>query len=178
MKSARGLLLVGALALAGSFGASCAQTSGAASGGTVVAPDASNATFKIEKDSITLVKGRSERPSAPGSATAAVTTLGDQTTSGDVDGDGRADTIVILVNQPGGSGTFYYVSALLNTASGVAATPAVMLGDRVKVDRVRLDGNTIVVDLLDRAPGQPMSTSPAVAVTKRFTVDAATLKAQ
>jgi hypothetical protein len=50
------------------------------------------------------------------------------------------DTVVILVNQPGGSGTFYYLAALLNTTAGLTVTPAVLLGDRIKVNAVRLDG--------------------------------------
>jgi len=176
--SSRTLLPTVLLALVAAFGAGCAQTSGAASGGAVAAPDPSNATFRIEKDSVTLANGRSERPAAPGSASAAVTTLGDQRASGDVDGDGRADTVVILVNQPGGSGTFYYVAALLNTSAAVSATPAVMLGDRIKISSLRIDGKTIVVELLDRASGQPLSASPSVAVTKRFVIDGGALKAQ
>jgi hypothetical protein len=166
------------LALAASLAAGCAQTSGVASGGAVAAPDPANATFRLEKESITLVNGRNERPAAPGSASAAVTTLGDQRANGDVDGDGRPDAIVILVNQPGGSGTFSYVAALLNPSTGVSVTPAVLLGDRIVVSGVRIDGRTIVVDLQDRAPGQPLTASPSLAVTKRFVIDAGSLKVQ
>ena len=176
----RGIALGTAIILALAFATGCGATSGAASGGgtgTVTAPDPSNATFKIEKDTVTLANGRSERPAAPGSASAAVTTL-DQTMSGDIDGDGRADSVVILVNQPGGSGSFFYVAALLNPSAGVSATPAILLGDRVKISSVRVDGKTIVVELLDRASGQPMTASPSIAVTKRFVVDGGALKAQ
>ncbi|HEU5287044.1 MAG TPA: hypothetical protein VFV20_01450, partial [Candidatus Limnocylindria bacterium] len=172
-------MAIGAVALAAVFATGCGQTGGAASGGavTAAAPDPANATFTIEKDTITLTNGRSERPSAPGSSSSAMTTL-DQRTSGDVDGDGRADSVVILVNQPGGSGTFYYVGVLLNASGGTSATPALLLGDRVKVNDVRIDGKTIVVELLDRAPGQPMIASPSVSVTKRFSVDGGALKGE
>jgi hypothetical protein len=176
MKSGLGLMAAGALALAAMLTGACGQSSGAASSGAA-APDPSNASFKIEKQTITLANGRSERPSAPGSASAAVTIL-DQKTTGDVDGDGRADSVVILVDQPGGSGSFSYVAALLNPSAGATATDAVMLGDRIKISSVRVDGRTIVVDILDRAPGQPMTASPGVAVTKRFVVDGGALKPQ
>jgi hypothetical protein len=53
-----------------------------------------------------------------------------------------------------------------------------MLGDRIKISTLRIDGKTIVVDLLDHASGQPLTASPSVAVTKRFVVDGGTLKAQ
>ena len=76
-----------------------------------------------------------------------------------------------LTYQPGGSGTFYYIAALLNASAGVNATSGVLLGDRIVVSGVRLDGTTIVVDLLDRASGQPFSASPTVSSTRRFEVD-------
>ena len=162
-------LLVGvALAMA------CAPTGTAASGGSAsaaAAPDPSNATFKIDKETVTLTNGRAEREAAPGSASKAVAALTDKRVTGDVDGDGRTDAIVILTYQPGGSGTFYYVAALLNASAGVNATPSVLLGDRIVVSGLRLDGTTIVVDLLDRASGQPFSASPTVSSTRRFEVD-------
>ena len=155
----------------------CQPGSTAASGSSpnVAAPDPLNATYRIEKSDITLVNGRSERDAPLGSATKIVTTLADRRATGDVDGDGRPDSVVVLMSQPGGSGTSFYVEALLNPASGVSAVPAVVLGDRIKVSSVRLDGRTIVVDILDRAAGEPMITAPSVAVTKRFVVDAGAL---
>ena len=158
----------------------CAPTGTAASGVTssVAPPDPSNATFKIERDTITLVNGRAESEAAPGSATKVTTTLADPRMSGDVDGDGRLDTVVVLIYQPGGSGTLFYVAALLNAIGGVTTTPAVVLGDRIKVTGVKLDGRTIVVDVLDRTAGQPLTESPSVASTKRFVVDRGALVAQ
>jgi len=160
--------------------AACVPTGTATSGVTasIVPPDPSNATFKIEHDTVTLVNGRAEREAAPGSATKVTTTLADPRVSGDVDGDGRPDTVVVLIYQPGGSGTFFYVAALLNVTGGVTTTPAVLLGDRIKVTGVKLDGRTIVVDALDRTAGQPLSQSPSVASTKRFVVDHGALVAQ
>jgi hypothetical protein len=168
------------LALALVVVAACAPTGTAASGVTssVSPPDPSNATFKIERDTVALVNGRAEREAAPGSATKVTTTLADPRVSGDVDGDGRPDTVVVLIYQPGGSGTFFYIAALLNATGGVTTTPAVLLGDRIKVTGVKLDGRTIVVDVLDRTAGQPLSESPSVAATKRFVIDRGALVAR
>ncbi len=156
------------------------QPTGTAAGATspVSPPDPSNATFKIERDTVALVNGRAEREAAPGSATKVITTLADPRVSGDVDGDGRPETVVVLIYQPGGSGVFFYLAALLNATGGVTTTPAVLLGDRIKVTGVRLDGRTIVVDILDRAAGQPLSESPSVTSRKRFVVDRGALIAQ
>jgi hypothetical protein len=156
----------------------CGPSVTAASGGpsTVAAPDPANATFAIGKSSITLSNGRSEIEAAPGSAAKVVTALTDKRATGDADGDGRADTIVVLTQQPGGSGTFYYVAVVLNGATGVTTTPATLLGDRVVLNGVRLDGATIVVELLDRGSGEPFTTSPSVSVTKRFAVSGGMLE--
>ena len=172
----RSVILAGAIVVV----AACAPTGTAASGVTspVSPPDPSNATFKIERETVTLVNGRAEREAAPGSATKVTTTVADPRASGDVDGDGRPDTVVVLIHQPGGSGTFFYVAALLNATSGVSTTPAILLGDRITVTALSLDGRTIVVDVLDRTAGQPLSGSPSVASTKRFVVDRGTLGAQ
>jgi len=161
------------LAVAVVVAVACEPTGTAASraASSVSPPDPANATFKIERDTVALTNGHAEREAAPGSVTKVTTTLGDPRASGDVDGDGRADAVVILVYQPGGSGTFYYVAALLNLTSGVTATPAILLGDRIKVTGVKLDGRAIVVDLLERSSNQPLSESPSFASTKRFVID-------
>jgi hypothetical protein len=158
----------------------CEPTGTVASSATssVSAPDPSSATFKIERDTVALANGRAEREAAPGSATKVTTTLADPRASGDVDGDGRPDAVVILVYEPGGSGTFYYVAALLNLTSGVTATPAILLGDRIKVTGVQLDSRAIVVDLLERSSNQPLSESPSFASTRRFVIDRGALIAQ
>ena len=164
-----------AVILALGLTAACAPVGTTGSGGaaapSAAAPDPASATYRIDKDSVTLANGRAEREAAPGSASKIVTTLTDKRVTGDVDGDGRPDAVVVLTYQPGGSGTFYYVAALLGTPAGVTVTPAMLLGDRIAVSAVRIDGATIVVDILDRASGQPLTASPSVAATRRYAVD-------
>src|SRR5258706_15393498 len=73
----------------------CQPGSTAASGSSpkVSAPDPLNATYRIEKNDVTLVNGRSERDAAVGSATEIVTPLPDQRGTGDVDGEGRPEPV-------------------------------------------------------------------------------------
>lgn len=170
-------LLVALLAATGLI--ACVPTGSAGSAGSApAAPDPTNATYRIERDTVMLTNGRAEREAAPGSATKVITTLGTERASADLDGDGRLDTVVILTYQPGGSGSFSYVAALLNGSTGVSATPAVLLGDRIRMSALRTDGRAIVVELLERAPGDPLTASPTVARTKRFVVDHGALIAQ
>lgn len=157
---------------------SCVPVGSPGSAGAPAPPDPNSATFVIERDRITLAAGRAEREAAPGSATKIVTALAEQRATGDVDGDGRPDSVVLLVHQPGGSGTFFYVALLLNTGGGASTTPAVLLGDRIKPTAVRIDGSTIVVEFLDRLQGQPLSAAPAVPTTRRFAVQAGMLVAR
>src|SRR5256885_1447788 len=135
----------------------------------VAAPDAANTSFQIEKTSVALANGRAEAPVAPGSAAKAVTTL-TQKAVGDIDGDGRDDVAVILVHEPGGSGSFTYAAVVLNATTGAKATNTVLIGDRVAGQAVRLDGKTVVIDYLDRRAGEAFTVAPSVPTTKRFVI--------
>jgi hypothetical protein len=135
----------------------------------VAAPDAANMTFQIDKVSVTLANGRAESPTAPGSAAKAVTTL-NQKAVGDLDGDGRNDATALLIHEPGGSGSFTYVAVVLNAPTGAKATNALLVGDRIAGQAVRLDGKTVVVDFLDRRAGEAFTVAPSVPTTKRFVI--------
>lgn len=158
------------LGLALAVSAAMLGCSGVGSGVPAPLQDPANATYSIERATVTLVNGRAEQDVAPGSASKNVATLTDQRVTGDVDGDGKPDTVVIVTYQSGGSGTFHYVAALLSTASSGAAGPSALLGDRIKVNAIRLDGRAIVVELLERSTGQPFTSSPTVPTVKRFEV--------
>jgi len=146
----------------------------AACSAPVAAPDAANTSYVIEKTSVTLANGRAEAPVAPGSAAKAVTTL-TQKAVGDIDGDGRDDVAVVLVHEPGGSGSFTYVAVVLNATTGAKATNTLLIGDRVAGQAVKLDGQTVVVTYLDRRAGEAFTVAPSVTTTKRFVVKNGTL---
>jgi hypothetical protein len=145
---------------------------------TVAAPDPAGATFVIEGKTVTLVAGRAEVEAAPGSASKVVTTLGAEKAVADLDGDGRRDAAVTLVQQPGGSGSFTYLAVVLSAASGLSATNAIRIGDRIKVTGLRVDSGVVVLDYLDRAPTDPFTTAPSIATTKRFAVKDGKLQPQ
>ena len=141
----------------------------AACGAPTQPPDAANATYQIDKTAVIVANGRAEVPVAPGSAAKAITTLTGKAV-GDLDGDGRDDVAAVLVHEPGGSGSFTYVAVVLNPTSGAKATNALLIGDRVAGQAVRLEGKTVVIDYLDRRAGEAFTVAPSVPTTKRFVI--------
>jgi hypothetical protein len=132
-------------------------------------PDPANATYAIEGRSITLAQGSAEQPAAPGSATKSVTRLSDKQAAGDVTGNGKPALAVVLIYTPGGSGTFYYVSVLLNEGGeNGTATNAILLGDRIAVEQVSINDRQIVVDYLTRPNGAALATPPSVKTSKKL----------
>lgn len=126
-----------------------------------------NATYIIAGKSVTLVNGHAEESAAPGSASKIVTDYFGNEVTLDLDENGREDIVFLLTQQTGGSGTFYYVVAALNTPSGYKGSHAVLLGDRIAPQTTELSRNpshknVIVVNYADRAPGESFAVQPSV----------------
>jgi hypothetical protein len=84
--------------------------------------------------------------------------------SGDLNGDGAGDAIVILYANPGGSGTFFYLAAVINQEGEPVNLASEFLGDRVKVKTVSIEDGDIVVHLLTHGPDDALCcpTQPAI----------------
>jgi len=121
------------------------------------ATDPLNATYLIEGKAVTLMDGRCELPAAPGSAMKTRTTVFGQPIRGDLDRDGDQDAVLLLTQDPGGSGTFYYVAAAVNVNGRYQGTNAVLLGDRIDPINMSIRNDTIVIEYADRCPEEPMS---------------------
>ena len=129
-----------------------------------------DATYTIDNAPVTLVKGLSERSSAPGSASKVVTQAFGNPTYGDLDGDGFPDAVFFLTQDSGGSGTFYYVAVALNKGTSYQGLQAVYLGDRIAPQTISISNGMVSVNYADRKKGEPMSTSPSVGITKYLSV--------
>ena len=126
-----------------------------------------NAEYVIEGQRIKLADGLAEAEASPGSASRVVTRYFGNELRTDLNGDGREDVAFLLTQQRGGSGTFFYVVAALNTESGHVGSDGYLLGDRIApqtnvVSRNPRHKNVIVVTYGDRRPGEPMTTQPSV----------------
>ncbi len=126
--------------------------------------------YMIGSDKILLSNGRAEVPAAPGSATSIVTASYGNEVTGDLNNDGVDDT-AFLLTQSGGSGTFFYVVAALQSQSGYVGTNGILLGDRILPETPIIRDGEIFVQYLDRKQGEPMTNGPSVAKERIFYVE-------
>lgn len=129
-----------------------------------------NGTYIIEGKSITLKGGYFEELAAPGSASKMVTQYFGNEVQGDFNGDGVQDAAFILTQNSGGTGTFFYVSALVSSEENFAGTNAILLGDRIAPQTTEFANGMVVVNYADRNPGEPFTTIPSVGVSRYFKV--------
>jgi hypothetical protein len=115
-----------------------------------------------------LEDGVYQEPAAPGSATMITVKLGEQQAYGDLNGDGVDDAATTLVADPGGSGTFVYLSAVLDEQGTGVPVSSVLLGDRVAVQSLAIYEQQITVEFLTRAEGEAMTDAPTVLVTQIY----------
>jgi hypothetical protein len=115
-----------------------------------------------------LENGFFEETIAPGSASRTRISLGKEMCEGDLNGDGSPDAAAILIGSSGGTGTFTYLTAVVNDKGTARPVAAVLLGDRIVVKSVTIDSGEITVRLLTRSEQEPMASPPTVATTRTF----------
>lgn len=168
------LFLVAAVIIVGGIWLYSGMESGVTpeSKNVVLAADPLNASYQIEGMTITLTSGRSEISAAEGSAAMISTEIFGEPVYGDIDGDGDEDAGVLIKQEPGGTGTFYYMAAAIKSDDGYEGTNALLLGDRVAPQgAVQISGGEVVANYADRAVDEPMSATPSVGKTLRAKFD-------
>ncbi|MCF7865016.1 MAG: hypothetical protein K9M11_00730 [Candidatus Pacebacteria bacterium] len=126
--------------------------------------DPKNATYTIEGQSVTLVNGVAETPSAPGSASMTTTRYFGNEAYGDIDGDNDNDVAYLITQDGGGSGLFYYAVVALRTSTGYKVTNTFLVGDRIASQSTEIheDSQELHVNFAERKNGEPMSAEPSV----------------
>ena len=126
-----------------------------------------NAEYVIEGQRIKLADGFAEADTSPGSGSRIVTRYFGNELKTDLNDDGREDVVFLLTQQRGGSGTFFYAVAALDTEAGYLGSDGYLLGDRVAphttvASKNPRHKNVIVVNYGDRKPDEPMTAQPSV----------------
>ncbi len=142
--------------------------------------DFKSATFVINGRAITLVNGVSEE-NVPNSSAKIITRYFGNELKTDLDNDGREDVVFLLTQTEGGSGTFFYIVASLNTPDGYLGSDGYLLGDRIAPQTTEMSRNprhkqVIVVNFAERAPSEPMTTAPSVGKSVYLKIDPATMQ--
>jgi hypothetical protein len=132
--------------------------------------DFRNATYSFDGVPVTLSDGMAQQPDAPGSSSSISTRIFGNETYGDFNGDGTIDVAFIITQTGGGSGTFYYIAAALNSDDGYRGTNATLLGDRIAPQSTEFMNGRITTNFMERAVGEAMTARPTVAVSKYFRV--------
>lgn len=145
-----------------------------------------DATYVLDGREIKLTNGVSEIEVAPGSASKIITRYFGNEVNHDLNDDGLEDIAFLLTQETGGSGTFFYVVAALNTPSGYIGSDAVLLGDRIApqtthMEEEEIDGgtrrqNVIVVNYAVRLPGEPMTVQPSMGKSIWLKLDPKTMQ--
>lgn len=134
---------------------------------TPVGPLTKNSSLKniavnIGNESFKLVDGKAEKDIVAGSATKNKVFLFGEPVLGDLDKDGDNDAALLLVNEPGGSGTFYYSVLAIYTDGVYKATDAMLLGDRISPQTVEIQDGRAVYNFAERKVGESFQVPPSI----------------
>jgi hypothetical protein len=110
--------------------------------------DPANASYYIDGILYTLVNGSLDQP-IDDSETVNKFRLQEFKAAGDINEDGVDDTAVVLINDAGGSGTFYYLGILTSGSTPIVENTT-FLGDRLVVKSINFVGKNFEVTYLDR----------------------------
>jgi hypothetical protein len=126
-------------------------------------PDALNVEIKIKDEIFVLKNGKAENEIVKGSATKNKLMVFGEPVYGDLDNDGDKDATMLLENDPGGSGTFYYAVLVINNGNdGFKATNVVFLGDRVAPQTVEIHDGRALFNYAVRKGDEPMTAQPSI----------------
>ena len=118
--------------------------------------DLKNFNVSLNGEVFTLLNGKAEKEYPDGGTTKNTLALFQEPVEGDLDGDGDMDGALLLVNNPGGSGTFYYAVLVMNNDNKYIATNVLLLGDRIAPQTVEIHDGRAVYNYAERPAGASM----------------------
>lgn len=135
-----------------------------------------DATYVIDGRVITLENGYSEIEIEPNSASKIITRYFGNELYADLNGDNLEDVAFIVTQETGGSGTFFYGVAAVQTESGYIGSDGYLLGDRVAPQNTNLSPNprhkyVVVFNYVERAPGEAMTVRPSIGKSAYLKLD-------
>jgi heat shock protein HslJ len=130
--------------------------------------------FGIEglKGPVKLVDGGWKgRPFKKGSASRPVVNfVRDFRMTGDLDGDGTDEAVVLLNYAPGGTGQLLYLAVMARRKNKIENIATTLIGDRVQIRDVRIEPKRILVGVVQAGPRDGMC-CPGEVTTREWTLD-------
>lgn len=118
-----------------------------------------------------LKNGVYHEPAAAGSVTEIVVRATEFHAFGDLDGDGAVDGVIVLESDPGGSGVFFDLAAVLNRRGQPLPLAPISLGDRVQLRAVGIeDDGSVSVEVRKHGPNDPLC-CPTLDVVMRYRLE-------
>lgn len=124
--------------------------------------DVKNLAVTIDGQVFVMSNGFAASEAAPDSATQNTVRIVGEPVWGDVDRDGQPDAALLIANDPGGSGTFYYAVLAVGDSGIYSSTNALLLGDRIVPQTVNFLDGRFVYNYQARGPDEPMTARPTV----------------
>ncbi len=141
------------------------------------ANDYKNAEYVFEGERVRLTNGSAVTDVVPASSSKVTTTYLGHEIFFDLNDDGREDVFFLLTQNKGGSGTFYYAVAALNTERGYVGSEAILLGDRITIQNTEKGKYKIlIVNYADRALQDNFSTPASINKTIWLLLDPVTMQ--
>ncbi len=128
---------------------------------TTFEPNPSSATFVLDEKSITLSNGQSVESGEE-------VKLLQKTTSGDLNNDGKKDSVLLLASSGGGSGIFIYIAAYISGPISYKGSNAIFIGDRISPQSISIENGVVNLKYLDRNPDEPFAAEPTIPVSVQF----------
>ncbi|MCA9357499.1 META domain-containing protein [Candidatus Nomurabacteria bacterium] len=128
----------------------------------IVNSNPQNATYLVENEPFVLVNGLAEKDISFESETKNKLSIIGEPAYGDIDGDGDEDAVLVLINEPGGSGTFYYAAIAVNDEGKYKGTDTVLLGDRIVPGELSIADGKAIVNYIDHSSDEIFVTPPSV----------------
>ena len=129
--------------------------------------DPMNHSYLVEKEQVVLADGHA-REKISGTTAIIITEVIQKPIFADLNGDNTKEAALILMQHTGGSGTFFYLAVARDSDDIVESY---FLGDRVRVEAMKIFKNQITVEYLDRAKYDPMSARPMKRTVKKFKLE-------
>jgi len=122
-------------------------------------------SYTIDKETFVLKNGVAEKETAPGSAEQNTLAIFGEPVYGDLNGDNLPDAAIMLVNNPGVIGTFYYAVFAINKNGVYHSTNTLLLGESIASKTVNIKDGNAVFTYAVRKVNEPMNAKPSIPKT-------------